>query len=246
MTIYDRIGRSYRRGRRADPRWAASIEAALGPARSIVNVGAGAGSYEPRDRGVVAVEPSEVMIRQRPRGSAPVIRGCAERLPVRDGAVDAAMALLTIHHWTDVGRGLAELRRVADRQVLLTFDPSHLDAFWFVRDYLPELVGFEQARTPTPAEIGRHLRVVDVQALPVPRDMVDGVLPAYWARPEALLDPEVRSNMSSLAQMDQRLVDRAVARLAEDLNDGTWYRRNAELEVLDQLEAGFRLVIAGG
>src|SRR6185369_7762292 len=140
-TTYDRIGRSYTATRRPDPRLAARIADALGDARSVVNVGAGTGSYEPCDRFVVAVEPSATMVRARASGPTPIVRAAAEALPLANGSVGAAMAVLTIHHWDDVARGLAEMRRVARRRVVIfTWDQGVWQTFWLIRDYLPILV----------------------------------------------------------------------------------------------------------
>ena len=222
-----------------------AIQGVLGDARTVINVGAGTGNYEPPDREVVGVEPSTVMIAQRPSGTPPVIGAAAEALPVRNGAFDAALAVLTTHHWDDVSRGLAELRRVAERQVIVTFDPDRNGAFWLVRDYLGASIALDRARTPSLATLEDHLGPLQVQPLPVPRDMQDGVLAAYWARPHAYLDAEVRANISSFAQLAPDTVDRAMRALAEDLADGTWERRNVELRNLDAYDAGYQLISAG-
>jgi SAM-dependent methyltransferase len=245
-TTYDRIGHGYAVGRRTDPRWMAAIEDALGDARNVVNVGAGTGSYESPHRQVIAVEPAATMIAQRPPGTAPVVQGVAEHLPFADGALDAATAVLTVHHWRDLESGLAELRRVAGRQVVLTFDPDQLDRLWLVRDYLPQIATVDAQRLPTTDRIVAALGDAEVWGLPVPRDMVDGMLAAFWARPETYLDPQVRASMSIFALMDQAVVDDAMARLRADLDDGTWARRNAELADLEALDAGYQLLVADG
>jgi SAM-dependent methyltransferase len=243
--VYDRIGRGYSVGRCTDPRWMGALEDALGDARTVVNVGAGTGSYESLHRQVVAVEPSVTMISQRPPGAAPVVQGVAEDLPFADATFDAATGVLTIHHWHDLEAGLAELRRVAGRQVLLTFDPHALDRLWLVRDYLPQIATVDAQRLPGTDRVVAALGEVEVRSLPVPRDMVDGMLAAFWARPEAYLDPQVRAGMSIFALMDPVVVDAALARLRADLADGTWARRNAELFDLDTLDAGYQLLVAG-
>lgn len=245
MTLYDRIGHRYHEGRRTDPRWMAAIAEALGDARTVLNVGAGTGNYEPSGRAVVAIEPSSVMLAQRPQTAAPVVQATAEALPVRDGAFDAALAVLTLHHWTDVERGLAELRRVARRQVVLLFEPGGNADFWLVRDYLPSIVEVDRGWAVSTSALRDHLGPIDVRPLAVPRDMQDGVLAAHWARPEAYLDPHVRARASAFAKLDPSLVADAVDALRNDLADGTWARRNAELADLDALEAGYRLVVAG-
>src|SRR4051794_32208910 len=185
---YDTIGRTYTATRAADPRIAARLHAALGDAETVVNVGAGAGAYEPRDRWVLAVEPSETMIAQRPPGAAPVVRATAEQLPLADGTVDAAMAVMTIHHWSDWRAGVAEMRRGArGRVVVWSFDPEAIDGLWLVRDYLPELVDFERARCPPVEEFAAALGGARVEDVPIPRDCRDGVLAAFFAQPERYL-----------------------------------------------------------
>jgi SAM-dependent methyltransferase len=243
--VYDRIGRGYAVGRRTDARWMGALEDALGDARTVVNVGAGSGSYESPHRQVVAVEPSATMIAQRPAGAAPVVQAVAEDLPLADASFDAATAVLTIHHWQDLEAGLAELRRVAARQVVLSFDPHALDRLWLVRDYLPRIATVDAQRLPTTDRVIAALGEVEVRPLPVPRDMVDGMLAAFWARPEAYLDPQVRAGMSIFALMDPAVVDAAMARLRTDLDEGTWAHRNTELADLDALDAGYRLLVAG-
>lgn len=244
-SVYDRIGRGYAVGRRTDSRWMDAIEDALGDARTVVNVGAGSGSYESPDRQVVAVEPSMTMIAQRPPDAAPVVRGVAEGLPFPDAAFDAATAVLTIHHWRDFEAGLAEMRRVAGRQVVLTFDPYGLDRLWLLRDYLPQIAAVEATRHPSTDRVAAALGKVDVRRLPVPRDMADGVLAAFWARPAAYLDPQVRARMSIFALTEPTIVEAAVARLRADLDDGTWARCNADLAEHDTLDAGYQLIVAG-
>jgi SAM-dependent methyltransferase len=242
-TIYDRIGRRYAQRRRPDPRIAARIARALGDARTVVNVGAGAGSYEPEDRHVVAVEPSEVMIAQRPREAAPVVRAVAEALPFSNNQFDAALAVLTVHHWTDPKRGVAELRRVARRQVIFTWDPAHLAPFWFTRDYLPDAVALDVGFTTLIATVAL-LGAATVEPIPVPHDCHDGFFAAYWRRPEAYLDPDVRAGISGFGILDENVVEHALKLLADDLESGEWYRRNDHLLGLDELDLGYRLVVA--
>jgi SAM-dependent methyltransferase len=244
-SVYDRIGRGYAVGRRTDARWMDALEDALGDARTVVNVGAGTGSYESPHRRVIAVEPSTTMIAQRPPGAAPVVRGVAEVLPFAHAAFDAATAVLTIHHWRDFEAGLAEMRRVAGRQLVLTFDPYALDRLWLLRDYLPQIAAVEATRHPSTDRVVAALGEAEVRPLPVPRDMTDGVLAAFWARPAAYLDPRVRARMSSFALAEPTLVEAAVARLRGDLDDGTWARRNTDLFDHDTFDAGYRLLIAG-
>jgi SAM-dependent methyltransferase len=239
--LYDTIGVGYRALRRPDPRIAAAIVNALGPAASVVNVGAGAGSYEPDDRRVVAVEPSREMIRQRPAGAAPVVQASATALPFRAGAFDAALAVLTVHHRPDRARGLAELRRVArDRVVILTWEPDAA-GFWLVEDYFPELA-IDRAIFPSLDEMRRTLGPIEVHPLPIPHDCTDGFLGAYWRRPHAYLEAAVRGAISTFSKLDD--VDPGLARLRNDLENGTWTRRHGPLLTRSDLDLGYRLVVA--
>ncbi len=241
MSAYDRIGIGYAARRRPDPRIAARITAALGPAQRVLNVGAGAGSYEPADRSMTAIEPSAEMIRQRPPSPANVMQGHAEALPFEDNSFDAAMAVLTVHHWSDQGRGLAEMRRVSrGRVVILTYDPA-FRGFWLA-DYVPALVTLDDARMPAMADYTRWLGPVETTPVPIPHDCIDGFLCAFWRRPHAYLDPQVRSAMSSFAMVGD--VTNAMARLASDLDDGSWQRRHADLMALDERDLGYRLIVS--
>jgi SAM-dependent methyltransferase len=245
VTRYDRIGGTYTATRRADPRIEAAVRDALGDAESVVNVGAGAGSYEPADRAVLAVEPSATMIEKRRADAAPVVQGSAEALPLDDQSVDAAMAIWTIHHWRDVRKGLAELRRVArERIVILTWDRAYAGSFWLTRDYVPELDAWTVDAVPSIGEIGEVLGPVERRAVPVPGDCEDGFLRAYWARPEAYLDDSVRRNISQFNLVDSAAVRRGIDMLARDLSDGTWDARNGSLRELDELDLGYVLLVA--
>jgi SAM-dependent methyltransferase len=240
--LYDRIGVGYAGWRRPDPRLAARIADALGPARAVVNVGAGAGSYEPADRPVVAVEPSAEMVRQRQPGAAPAVRASAERLPFRDGAFDAAMAILTIHHWPDWRAGLRELRRTArGHVVVLTWDPAH-EGFWLVQEYFPEILAMDHVIMPTLPQIADVLGLLEVRPVPVPADCSDGFLGAYWRRPEMYLDAGRRGAISAFARLAE--VEPGLARLRADLADGSWERRNAALLGVPELDIGYRLLVA--
>lgn len=241
---YDEIGRSYSKTRREDPRIAAQIFDALGAADTVLNVGAGTGNYEPADRQVVAVEPSDEMIRQR-RGRCPrVLRGAAEALPFPDRAFDASMAILTIHHWANVVDGLKELRRVSARQIVFFFEPLHTRQFWAL-DYFPEAAAIQSERNaPGLSVVGRTLRVRDVRTVLVPRDCVDGFGAAFWARPEAYLEPDVQAGMSWLALLPPDARRRGSDRLAADLASGEWDRRNGHLRTLDDFDGGYRIAIA--
>ena len=238
--VYDTIGRGYADFRRPDPRIAAQIHAALGDARTVVNVGAGTGSYEPTDRTVVAVEPSEVMLAQRRGGT--VVRAVAEALPFPDRAFDAAMAILTVHHWTDPWAGLAELRRVAPRRVVFATDEDVIWRYWFLRDYVGELFGTYEE--PPVGRIAEAVGADRVEVIPVPVGCTDGFFAAYWKRPEAYLDAGVRAAISPLARMDPAALEEPLGRLADDIRTGAWAERNAELADLETFDAGYRLLIS--
>jgi len=239
--VYDRIGVDYSELRKPDPRIAARILAALGSATSVLNVGAGTGSYEPTDRPVTAVEPSAEMLRQRRVPPAPAVRGHAEDLPFPDDAFDAAMAVLTVHHWTDKAQGLREMRRVARGPVvILTFDPAHRGCW--LTNYLPRLATLDEAQMPPMTDYARWLGPVEISPVPIPKDCSDGFLHAYWRRPEAYLDPRIRRGSSSFWALPD--LDEGLARLEADLASGEWGRRYRSLLDLDELDTGYRLVVA--
>jgi SAM-dependent methyltransferase len=243
--VYDEIGRGYAVTRRPDPRIARAIGTALGDARSVVNVGAGAGSYEPSHLRVTAVEPSPAMIRQRAPGAAPVVQAVAEHLPFADTSFDAALAVLTLHHWTDRAGGLAELARVARRRVvILTWDPSCRDLFWLTTEYLPAIVDLDLPRFPRLPDIARCFTAMDARPVLVPHDCVDGFLGAFWRRPDAYLDPGVRRGISGFAQLPSGALDDGLARLAADLGDGRWDARFGHLRTQDDVDLGYRLLVA--
>jgi SAM-dependent methyltransferase len=240
--VYDRIGVGYADLRVPDDRIAAHLHAALGDARTVVNIGAGTGSYEPPLE-LVAVEPSPVMLSQRPVGSAPAVQARAEALPFGDKAFDASLAVLTTHHWSDPLAGLEEMRRVSRRQVVLTWDQDFTAShFWFLSDYLPEAAAREQTLTAA-AGILQAWPEAQVHPVPVPWDCTDGFFAAYWRRPEAFLVPAVRASISGLALLDQRLVDAAISRLAGDLDSGAWHRKHAGLLEQPELDCGYRLIV---
>jgi SAM-dependent methyltransferase len=239
-TLYDDIGKNYADYRRPDPRVAAALMSALGNARKIVNIGAGTGSYEPADRDVIAVEPSQTMIRQRVKNSAPVVRVSAMNLPFSDDAFDAALAIFTVHHWPDQLRGLREMSRVAKLCVILTWDNAH-NANWLTRDYFPEIIEQGQNICPPLALYEEAFAQVDVCRLPVPHDCSDGFLHAYWQRPEAYFDPGVRNAISAFATID---ANPGLAFLRRDLDNGTWMRRNGHLTNFTEHDAGYRIVVA--
>jgi SAM-dependent methyltransferase len=241
---YERHGRTYAEHRRADPRIAARIHAALGDAQTVLNVGAGAGSYEPHDRWVLAVEPSATMRAQRPTGAAPAVDARAETLPFDDGAFDAAMACVTIHHWESPAAGLAELRRVARGLVVVfTFELDALPAWQL--EYLREGVAKEQPRFPAIADVATALGGrTRVERIPTPGDCTDGFFEAFWRRPEALLDARVRSAQSVWALLDADTEQGIVERLAAALDSGAWDAEHGHLRAQDSFEGALRLVIS--
>lgn len=242
---YDRIGIDYSDIRRADPRFEAAIHAALGDAETVLNVGAGTGSYEPRDREVIPVEPSPVMIAQRPPDAAPAIEGVAERLPLADKSVDATMGVFTMQHWSDVEAGLAEVVRVTrDRVVMLTLDLDVAARMWLLAHYAPELDARNREMFPSLAELGEMLPGLETTTVPVPADCTDGFCLALWSRPEAHLDPAVRRGSSTWHLLPEEVVDRAVAALRDYLESGAWDRRHGRLRELDELDVGLRLAHA--
>lgn len=241
MELYDSIGRGYGQRRRQDPRIAERIAWALGRSESVVNVGAGTGSYEPRDRKLIAVEPSMVMIRQRPPEASPAVRASATNLPFRDESFDAALAVLTLHHWPDLSRGIDELRRAARRTVvILTFDTS-VGGFWLT-DYFPEILEVDHRTMPALSAIQRCLGTSEVFDVPVPYDCTDGFLGAYWRRPHAYLDAGVRSAISVFSRIGD--LAPGLSRLRADLESGAWHRRYGRVLDRSELDLGYRLIVA--
>jgi SAM-dependent methyltransferase len=244
VTTYDRTGVGYASVRRGDPRIAARVEAALGDARSVVNVGAGTGSYEPAGREVTAVEPSEVMIGQRPPDAAPAVRASAEALPFDDGSFDAAMAMITVHHWADLEAGVGEMRRVArDRLVILTFEPE-LGEFWF-SEYFPRAYEIHAEFMPPVGTLAEIMGGATIETVPIPRRCADGFFLALWDRPEMHLDPEVRRGSTIWHVMTPEEADPGLARLAADLESGAWDESHGHLrEETPELDLGLRLLVA--
>jgi SAM-dependent methyltransferase len=245
VIAYDKIGRNYGEDRRTDPRLAAAIWDALGDSRSVINVGAGAGSYEPSDRVVLAIEPSATMIAQRQPSAARVVQAVAENLPVDDKSFDAAMAVLTIQHWDDLEEGLAELRRVARHKiVIVTMDVDKLGELWLIRDYVPEMLPIHIAAFPSISFLSQALPNVSTSVVAVPRDCTDRFMAALWARPEAYLDGRTRSATSPWHQLPSHVVDPALRRLEEDLDRGRWDEQYGELRRRPTLDVGLRIVCA--
>jgi SAM-dependent methyltransferase len=245
IPAYDRMGIDYAAVRQPDRRLEAALWQALGDARSVLNVGAGTGSYEPPDLEVVAVEPSAVMIAQRPAGAATAIQGVAEDLPLADKSVDATMGVSTMQHWRDVDRGLAEVLRVTrDRVVFMTLDVDVMAEMWLAQDYLPEMAAQDRRDFPSLAHLADLLPNLQVDPLPVPRDCSDGFCIALWGRPEAYLDPRVRQGSSTWHRLPAEPVARALGQLGRDLASGEWDRRYGQLRRQATLDVGLRLVRA--
>lgn len=242
--LYDTIGATYGRYRRPDPRIQAAIDAALGDAKSIANIGAGSGSYEP-DGLRIAVEPSLTMIAQRRANAAPVLQAVAEHLPFLDNQFDVALAILTTHHWPDPRAGLAEVARISRRQIILTHNDAAFADFWLTVDYIPELPKLDLAERFMPP-IEETLHITDIFPVPVPWDCTDGFLCSYWRRPEMYLDPDARAAISGLALLGDEITRPAIRRLTEDIASGGWDARYGHLRELDELDLGYRIIIAEG
>jgi len=229
--------------RQPDPRIAAQIEAALGSARTVLNVGAGTGSYEPGGREVTAVEPSAEMIGQRPPESAPVVQASAEELPFADRSFDASLAVLTVHHWANLAAGLAEMRRVSrERIVIVTFDPEALAELWIASDYFPEILSLKRRSEATSSELAGLLAGATIEPIPVPRECTDLFFAALWGRPEKLFDAEVVRPMWVWQSISEEARRGGRERLRADLESGAWERRYGHLRALPSLDVGLRLV----
>jgi SAM-dependent methyltransferase len=241
-TLYDSIGRTYASRRQSDPRIAAAIESAMGGCESVLNVGAGAGSYEPKSRAVVAVEPSRTMIAQRPLGCAPAVQARAEALPFGDASFDAVLGVLTVHHWKDQARGFSECARVARcKAIFLTNDFEVCARFWLF-DYIPQLILTDRDMFPRLERFAEAFGPVEITPVPIPEDCRDGFLCAYWNRPRAYLDPLVRASISTFSKIGN--IDSQLARLEQDIESGVWNERYAALQDLESLDLGYRLIVA--
>jgi len=242
---YDRIGVGYRQIRCPDPRIAARIEAALGDARSVLNVGAGTGSYEPANREVTAIEPSQVMIDQRPLGAAPVVQASAEDLPFEDDSFDASLAVITVHHWADPAAGLAEIARVTRRRILvLTFDPAPMRGHWLDQYFPRALEIHEESMLPLDQLTAALGPTAAVEMVAMPRRCSDGFFCALWDRPELHLDPEVRRASSVWHAMAPAEIEPGLTALRADLESGAWDERHGHLRTAAELDVGMRLVVA--
>ncbi len=240
---YDSVGLTYTEFRRADPRIEERLWAALGDARSVVNIGAGSGSYEPRDREVIAAEPSPVMIAQRPAAAAPAIEGVAEALPLDDKSVDAAMGIFSIHHWSSLAAGLAEMRRVARKRiVLVTIDAAKNAEIWTLAEYFPEAMQAEEEKMPSMRALEALLPGAEIEAVPMPSRCQDEFTSALWDRPEMFLDPAVLRSSSLWHSLPPEAIERGQQRLRADLESGRWNERFGHLRTLPELDIGLRIV----
>lgn len=238
--LYERLGSAYPQARRVDPRIGELVASAIGDARSVINVGAGTGSYEPSDRYVVAVEPAPAMRARRPAGAAPCVAASAEALPFDDASFDVAMGVYTDFHWSDRARGIAEIRRVGRRSVvLLTVDSATAENYWLIRDYFPE---GRELFAPV-ADLLSMLPGADVRPVMIPEDCQDGFVQAFWKRPYALLDPEIRSSMALFGRMPDDAVEAGIDRLRGDLERGTWQERNHRLLGASSADLGHRIIV---
>lgn len=238
---YDTEGKTYAIGRRNDARIASQLWQKLNPGQSLLNIGAGAGSYEPVDTDLVALEPSTTMIRQRPEASACCVQGCAEQLPFANHSFDQVMTILSMHHWPDQATAFREIRRVCkQRFVALTWDPA-CEPFWLTRDYFPEIIAMDRQIFPSMDTLREYFPHVQIETVAIPWDCQDGFFAAFWRRPEAYLDPQVRACMSTFGRLEN--VDAQISRLAQDLSSGQWYEKNKELMNRNALDAGYRLLI---
>jgi SAM-dependent methyltransferase len=240
--LYDKIGEQYDRYRRTDPRIERLIIESLSGASSVVNVGAGTGSYEPVDRNLTAVESSTTMILQRKSKKVPIVQASANNLPFRDKTFDASLAILTVHHWPNPKKGLREMIRVAmDRVVILTWDPAS-SGFWLVNDYFPEILQIDQKIFPSIEDFQHELGRVSIMEVPIPHDCTDGFLGAYWRRPHAYLDANIRRSISSFSKIKD--ISPSLEKLRRDLETGEWHHCNSELISKSDLDLGYRLIIA--
>jgi len=244
-TTYDILGTTYSQRRSTDPHIASAIALALRGCVSVLNVGAGTGSYEPRGNNVVAIEPSWTMIRQRAGGAAPVVRGRAEALPFSDGSFDGVLGVLTVHHWTDQAKGFAECARVARKRIVFfTIDPAEFRGYWLY-EYFPSLAAIDSLIFPSMTRFADAFGSIDVVPVPIPEDCSDGFLGAYWRRPEAFLDPIVRKSVSTFSKMSKRDLDLGLEKLQADMESGVWAERHAHPKNCGALDLGYRIVSCG-
>ena len=242
VAIYDKIGHYYSLTRQTDPRIQQRLLTELRGARRILNIGAGAGSYEPVEANLVAVEPSAKMIAQRKTDSHPVEQACAEKLPFADASFSHAMTVLSMHHWEDRAKAFAEINRVAtDKFIAITWDPS-AEPFWLTRDYFPQIHSMDMELFPGVSTLAEFFDAVSVTPIPIPEDCLDGFLAAFWKRPQAYLDSSVRQSISAFAKIADP--DSGLEKLAADLESGVWEHNNADILSQSELDAGYRLVVA--
>lgn len=245
--IYNQIGSFYSQTRREDPAIYNKIIGALGNSKTVINIGAGTGSYEPRDRTVVAVEPSEVMIKQRSFQCIPSVRAMADSLPFIDKSFDASMTVISIHHWhPNQRKGIEEMRRVARNKVLIvTYDSRVCEQMWLTTDYIPETANLDRDTLPTPEDICEWLNCnTKVETIPISRDTPDWMFGSFWAHPERVLDPIARASTSGFSRQPKKVIDRVVANISRDLESGKWDEKYGHLRELVEYDAGLRIITA--
>jgi len=242
---YATIGKTYSQYRQPDPRIAQRVWDALGDALTVLNVGAGAGSYEPTDRRVTAVEPSATMRGQRPASLATAVDAVAEQLPFGDDAFDASMTTFSVHQWQDLEAGLAEMRRVTRGPVvILTCDPELVEEFWLAQ-YAPDVLATERRRYPSIARLQELLGgTAIVELVPIPLDCTDGFNEAYYGRPEQLLNPEARAACSAWSFISPAQAESYTITLASALESGAWDAQHGALRRKPTFEGSLVLVRA--
>jgi SAM-dependent methyltransferase len=243
---YDKLGQKYSVKRQTEPAIFSYIVKALGDAATVLNVGAGTGSYEPTDRYVIAVEPSLVMRSQRESNNKnPAVIAFADNLPFDDNSFEASTAFVTVHHWSDIHKGLHELRRVTKNQVIImTFDPEALDDFWNAI-YFPELIEAEKKRYPSIDFITTALGgTCEVQKIPIPFDCADGFQEAFYGRPEAFLDKQVRQSQSAWGFISPEVEEKYIKDFAEELASGEWDKKYGHYRTQPSFTCALRLIIS--
>jgi SAM-dependent methyltransferase len=241
-TLYDAIGINYSVTRCTDPKIAKQLYAEFQGATRIVNIGAGTGSYEPDNVELVAVEPSSEMISQRKPGSHRVEKASAEKLPFDDGSFSHAITVNSMHHWKDRALAFSEINRVAtERFVAITWDPSS-EPFWLTRDYFPEIYEMDKRIFPDMKEFDGYFDQVKVRPLQIPSDCQDGLLAAFWKRPEAYLSSKVRQSISPFAKIEN--LSEGLRKLEDDLATGAWAKNNHAILSQSSLDVGYKIISA--
>jgi SAM-dependent methyltransferase len=237
---YDQLAEQYRNHRKPDSRIAGRIKSHIKGAKRVLNVGSGIGSYEPENCYIVALEPSREMNTRRKNSKAALIQGVAENLPFSDNTFDISMAILTIHHWSDIESGLKEMARVSRKRVILFTWIGYGNDFW-LENYIPEIRGVDHKLFPSLEELERILRNISVETIEIPYDCSDGFMCAYWRRPEAYLDQNVRRAISTFSRISN--IQENLDRLQDDIYSGAWSQKHSHLLEKESLDLGYRLVV---